>query len=647
MANINKSFNFRNGVQVDYDNFIVNPNGLVGIGTSIPREFLDVYGTAKITGLVTTTNLCVTGFSTFTEVRLGTGIKMSSNSGIITATAFYGNGATLTNLPTSQWQDIDVGLGFTSIYNRGYVGVATNDPRYFFQVGGNPNTQSGVGFNSTGDINATGIITSGYFSGNGASLTSLNATNITSGTIGNSYLPVLNNDRLPSSISVSGIITATTGFKGDITGNVYSSGVSTFVSGIVGNLTGTASTAQSLTGTPNITVGSINSGNINSTGIITASTIGVGFATAGIATIFSTLNVGTNGTKFVVLNSGRIGVGTALPTSEFQIINSSSTLLEVISNTSSSTISIGQSVGVGKSTAVLRFGNTPKTFDIINNDTGSINQYLHAGLPGVGTGGFYWLYGQTNNELMSLTYQGSLGIGITNPSNTLHVVGTSTVTGDANFGGNVTISGSLTPGTLNLSQFTGNVSGNINATSGVSTFNNIQTNSNIILSSSSSIGIGTTLPIVYLDARNKSALFGSVGVGTTALNSNTLSVNGSMVASKIGIGTTSTDAYLGVYGNIEIYPPSDGPISSIKLYSSEIIIDNITRIGIGTTAPRSVIDFADAGRNFLSGQGSFMLPPRLTTLQRVGLTTVEGAFIYNTDSKKFQGYTGIAWTDFN
>ena len=61
MANIRKSFNFRNGVQVDDDNFIVNSNGLVGIGTSIPTEFLDVYGTAKITGLVTATNLTITG----------------------------------------------------------------------------------------------------------------------------------------------------------------------------------------------------------------------------------------------------------------------------------------------------------------------------------------------------------------------------------------------------------------------------------------------------------------------------------------------------------------------------------------------------------------------------------------------------------
>ena len=42
MASIRKSFSFRNGVQVDEDNFIVNANGLVGIGTSIPGEALDV-----------------------------------------------------------------------------------------------------------------------------------------------------------------------------------------------------------------------------------------------------------------------------------------------------------------------------------------------------------------------------------------------------------------------------------------------------------------------------------------------------------------------------------------------------------------------------------------------------------------------------
>ena len=68
MASIRKSFSFRNGVQVDEDNFIVNANGLVGIGTSIPNEALDVRGTAKVVGLTTTNDLFVAGVATATNV---------------------------------------------------------------------------------------------------------------------------------------------------------------------------------------------------------------------------------------------------------------------------------------------------------------------------------------------------------------------------------------------------------------------------------------------------------------------------------------------------------------------------------------------------------------------------------------------------
>ena len=67
MASIRKSFSFRNGVQVDEDNFIVNANGLVGIGTSVPSEFLDVRGTAKVVGLTTTNDLFVSGFKIISD----------------------------------------------------------------------------------------------------------------------------------------------------------------------------------------------------------------------------------------------------------------------------------------------------------------------------------------------------------------------------------------------------------------------------------------------------------------------------------------------------------------------------------------------------------------------------------------------------
>ena len=131
MASIRKSFSFRNGVQVDEDNFIVNANGLVGIGTSVPSEFLDVRGTAKVVGLVTASDVFVSGVATITDIKVGSAISITD--GGIAASRFFGDGATLSNLPTSQWEDVNLGLGFTSIYAIGNVGIATTDPRQSFK----------------------------------------------------------------------------------------------------------------------------------------------------------------------------------------------------------------------------------------------------------------------------------------------------------------------------------------------------------------------------------------------------------------------------------------------------------------------------------------------------------------------------------
>ena len=223
MPNIRKTFNFRDGVQVD-DSVLVVKGDRVGIGTTVPEKSLDVRGNAQVVGIITADNSIISGVGTFGGVKLGSGITLDATSGVVTATSFKGDGSTLSNLPTSQWVDIDVGLGFTSIYNAGgNVGIATTDPRTGLQIGGNVNAtpqQEGVGISSLGDIKATGIIT------------------------------------------------AIGGFSGELTGNV------------IGNVTGTASNAtlaatatiatnaQGLTGTPDITVR-----NINSAGISTLATL--------------------------------------------------------------------------------------------------------------------------------------------------------------------------------------------------------------------------------------------------------------------------------------------------------------------------------------------------------------------------------------
>ena len=297
MASINKSFNFRHGVQVDDDDFTVR-GGLVGIGTTVPTERLDVRGNAVVSGLTSSISLQVTGVTTLTTVDIGiTSIKsgiITASSGIVT---YYGDGQYLKFLPTSQWVDIDVGLGFTSIYNTGgNVGVSTNDPRNSFQVGGDPtNLSTGVGINSDGghifasgivtatsfvgevnapnfDTNAAGVVVSGIVTA--TSLQGALTGNVTGNVTGDLTGEVNSSkfDTNPSGIVVTGIATATS-FVGDITGDVTGNADSATILATARNIGGvsfngsadinlpgvnvagnqnTTGTAANLSGTPNI-----------------------------------------------------------------------------------------------------------------------------------------------------------------------------------------------------------------------------------------------------------------------------------------------------------------------------------------------------------------------------------------------------------
>lgn len=630
MSNIRKTFNFRDGVQVDDDDLVVR-GGLVGIGSTVPTEKLDVNGNIRAVGLVTSSNLFVTGVSTITELRVGNNISASASSGVITATAFFGNGATLSNLPTSQWIDIDVGLGFTSIYAAGNVGVGTTDPRSTFQVGANPNTGGqGIGINSTGGLRASGVVTAYAFSGFGTDITGLNASNITNGIILNTFLPTIDNAKLPANINVSGVITATSGFSGNLTGNV------------TGSLTGVAQSASSLTGTPNINVGVI-----TATRIIT-DTIEVIQSPVGVTTIANTLNVGTGGTGFTATNAGLIGVGTANPTSEIQVRKNGTTTVEVLSNTGEARISIGQSVGLGNSSTVLRFGNAQGTFDILNRSTGSFNQFIHAGGAGVGTGNFNWIYGQTNAELMTLTYDGKLGIAKTNPDNTLHVVGTSTVTGTAYFGSNVEVLGSLTIGSGANKAVLGGAGGvlsnvNLNNTSGITTLSELH------VSGISSVGIGTTRPAVGLDARAQTGFFSRIGISTTNPNFNPrLFVNGTVgITEKVGVGTTAPLTQINDPANGILDSGSLQVFGQTNIYNSSLIIRGIGGIGIGSDLPIGPIDLRFA--NLTASLRGVFYPPVLTTTQRNAITpaaVAAGAIIYNSSTNRHQGYDGTSWNDF-
>ena len=497
MANIRKSFNFRNGVQVDNDKFVVNPNGLVGIGTTVPTEVLDVRGTAKVTGILTATELhsgtgaVLAGVTTVSTLTDG---SLQISSGIITAVTgvvtFFGDGAGLINIPTSQWIDIDVGLGFTSIYAEGNVGVHTNDPRFSFQIGGQPGLEGheGVGISSiTGDIISTGIISATTLTG------AFDATQLT-GTI--------DNDRLPTNIDKpTGIITA-----------------ANFVGILTGNVTGTASTAQSLTGSPNITVTDI------SAGIITATRLDVtdidttrldvsGVSTIGTLEVTNTIDVGTS--KFVVVNDGDVGIGTTNPITGITLRrDASNATLEILAPNNRPQISIGQSSLFGNDSALIR--HKDDKLEIFNYDVGSIDTYIHEGTGTGSTGNFRWIYGQSNNTLMALTYEGNLGINDSSPDHRLSVSGISTFTGNAYFNSDVTIEGTLNA-TINLPSV---IESNINASSGVSTIVDGRVTTNLIVENA--VGVGSTnvkINVPGLDCSTALGVFNAVGVGTTSPDS--------------------------------------------------------------------------------------------------------------------------------
>jgi len=642
MANIRKSFNFRNGVQVDEDNLIVNSNGLVGIGTSIPGEVLDVRGTLQVVGVATLRDTFI-GVATV-QNKLSVGIVSITEDGYIQASSgivtFSGDGSALTNIPTSQWTDIDAGLGYTSIYNIGNVGVQTVDPRFALQIGGNSDVtqvgfSSGVGINSVGDILATGIMTARTYFGQGNNITELDADNISAGTVAN--------DRLPDQINKPTGVATFSSFVGTLTGDV--------VGNITGTITGIADTARGLTGTPDITVGIE-----TATGLNVTNFANVGLAlTVGIATAHNELHVGTGGTALSVLIGGKLGIGSAIPESELTIRKASGSLAQIISNQGQARLSIGQQVGAAASTGVLRYGSSGRDFEILNNTVGNLNSYVHAGSAGINTGNFNWIYGQTNAERMTLTYDGKLGIGKTDPNATFEVVGTSTFTSDVRMLGGLTVDGAIT-GSVTLP---GTFDGNVNTLTGVSTFFSADFGGTV--SVGSSVGIGTTIPITDLDMRTAKGFIERLGVGTDkgmngdAEIAETLEVSGTaIVSTSIGIGTTSTEdlatgdvffdeaaALRVVDGNINFHT------GEMKIVSSTIIADRNSTIGIGTTNAQGAIDFSDAGRDLGNGSSCFMIVPRNTNAQRTGLITATGAIIFNTDVGRFQGYTGIAWTDFH
>mgnify|MGYP001168269356 FL=1 len=589
MANIRKSFNLRNGLQVDEDNLLVNSVGNVGLGTTVPEETLDIRGNAQVIGVVTATDAYISGsfesvgFSTLTTGSIGrftvTGGIATATSGVVT---YYGDGARLSNLPTSQWEDVDVGLGFTSIYNKGFVGISTVDPRFTLQIGGNNDLTSftnGVGINSSGNMVVTGIITAATLKGEGSDITAIDADNIATGTLSTDRYGTIPNGKLGRGYEFAGVTTSLEGFIGNVTGNVV----------------GFASTAHNL----------VDGLALNQNTLI------VNSVQTGILTVTS-LFVSPNDTASV-------GVGTTNPQADVHTKRSGISTIQISSDNNASTLTLSRGLAQEEEAGAFRFGNASagypysnsNSLDILNYSTGNINQYLHTGPAGINTGSFHWLHKANNARLMSLTYGGSLGIGITVPTNTLHVVGTSTVTGNAFIGNDLSIAGDL-----NLPAGSFILSGTVSGGSGLKG-NILADNNELILEN------GVT----------KTAAQGLFNINvTTGLST----FRNALFSTTIGIGTAAV-------GGGNIIHAQGGATEFVGRRDFAVTSDGF--VGAGQTTPECIADFSGIGNT----HRHFMRVPTIannTVRAQVNQGIDDnpaGGLVYNQSVNKFQFWNGSAW----
>jgi len=518
MANYKKSFNFRNGVQVDNDNFIVDANGLVGIGTSIPSEFLDVRGTAKISGIVSTSDLFVTedvfvsGASTVTVLDA----TSLNATGIVTAQQFIGDGSLLSGVVAvarTGWTITTAGI--STLIN---VGLGTTNPATLLQIGDDPTSATyGVGIDSTGQGNFTGIVTAGSFQSTGI----ITGSNL----LASGFSTFFSSVQITNDVNVGGVVTATT-FIGDLTGEINAAKFDTNSTGIVVSGIATFTDDAQITAGGLVVTGVTTStsfvGNItgdvvgNVTGNITGNVTGYlsGVAqTAGFASTSFGLDgtpaitvgniVGSSATVTALVVDNKLGIGSDTPASDIEIRKTTNTAIDVITSSNTSRISVGQSVGTGNSSGVLSFNSG--TLSLSNYDFGGININLHSGSGAGTTESFKVRY--DDNTKFETTYDGKVGVnrhGIT-LTRELEVGGNTFISGYGQVAGILTVGQGANQLTLgDGSALPISSSAVISVTSGISTFNDLLVSRNFQVGS----GIGTFLGNTFVG--------GKLGIGTAS-----------------------------------------------------------------------------------------------------------------------------------
>jgi hypothetical protein len=356
---------------------------------------ISTIATNVIGGIASVTSLDVSGITTLGSVEISSGI-VTAKTGIVT---YYGDGSYLTGVSALSVQQLDLtaspvyptfanGVGSTSL------GISSTQVAYMPASGnlGIGTTTPTSKLTVVGDVLVSGILTAAHIVGTSLSISGISTianfrmspvgTGATVGGIGVTYYgDGLNLTGIVTSI-VAGTNITISGSTGQVTINSNSSG-----GGSISISTNTANQSQYITYVAG-----------------TGNTTGLGVTIGGL--VFNPA-------------SGNLGIGTITPTSKLDVRGD---------------VSIASTLGIGTVIDIVPYdtlnsgtlsweGSAGQLFSITNNlTTGSIYSVNDvSGIPSIDV--------DANGTIQLGPYGGNIGLGTTNPTAKLHVVGDGLVSG--------------------------------------------------------------------------------------------------------------------------------------------------------------------------------------------------------------------------
>jgi sugar lactone lactonase YvrE len=562
--------------------------GNVGIATPTPGFTLDVSGTANVSGNLSVGTISTSGGGFSVPGNLTGGIIRSSSNGTaaVPAYTFSNDLTTGTFLPSvSNLALTTAGVERVRVLPNGNVGIGTTAPGFTLDV--------------TGTANVSGNLTGGIIRTSSNGTAALPAYTFSNDLTTGAFLPAVSNLALTTAgvervrILPSGNVgigTTTPGFTLDVTGTANISGnlsvgsITTAGGGfsVPGNLTG-AIIRSSSNGTASQPVYTFSSD--LSSGLFIPFTGGLGYATAGRE-------------RMTITSSGRVGIGNSDP------INT----LDVTGNASVSSNLTG---------AIIR-----------TSSDGTASAPAHTFSTDLSTGVFLPTASNlalttAGVERMRILPSGNVGVGITAPTERLHVSGNAIVSGTLSSGattvtslaagsGAITTTGTLSGGTTTVTSLAAG-SGAITTTgtlsAGATTVTSLSAGSGAI-TTTGSLAAGTTT-VGSLAAYVSSVLTSSLPNYTAACRgeNNTIYVVGGFFGDVYSISTSGVVTAI-AYSTVSAYPTGiayyDGSVYVVDSQSSQIkkvVISN----GVVTTFAGSSYGFTDnvAGTNaqFSAPQG--------------------------------------------